>query len=408
METLFLRFVANSEHRVIDEETSVHWVLVTDDSDANNCGKVKLSHASELIQDRKVVILLPIEHLFVTTTAVQTKNRKQLEKAIPYALEDDLTEDIENVHFAIGKRTENGEIPVIVISNANLDHLISTLSKVNILPDIITSDIYGLEWKENQWTLCIDDQHLLARTSPWDGFGCETNDFVDFIQFAMSDKDAKPERFEVYSHPDENLEYISKLDNVVFDDFWSPASFVRGFNEEDCINLLQGSYAKADKQHKTVRPWKIAAALAAIWFAVSLAHLGLDYSRLNKLDGQLTAEIEQVFSRTFPDVKNIVNPRVQMEQRIKKLSSNETSVSNADFLKYLHQSGYELYKNKNVSITDIQYKNNQLSLDIKTKDIQILESVKTKLQSKNINAELQTAKSIDDFVLARMLVKESQ
>ena len=251
-------------------------------------------------------------------------------------------------------------------------------------------------------------QHLLARTSPWDGFGCETSDFVDFIQFAMGDQASKPERFEVFSHPDENLEYISKLDNVVFDDFWSPASFVRGFKEDECINLLQGGYAKADKQHKTVRPWKIAAALAAIWFVILLAHLSLDYSRLNSLDSKLTAKIEQVFTSTFPDVKKIVNPRVQMEQRLKKLSNNESSVSNADFLKFLHQSGYELYKNHNISITDIQYKNNQLSLDIKTKDIQVLEAVKTKLQSKQINAELQTAKSVEDFVLARMLVKEAQ
>ena len=408
MEILFLRFAANTEHRVIDEDTPVHWVLSSDDTDANNCGKVKLSHAAELIQDRKVVILLPIEQLFVSTVAVQTKNRKQLEKAIPYALEDDLTEDIENVHFASGKRTDDGEIPVIVIAKANLDHLISILSSVNILPDIITSDIYGLEWKENQWTLCIDEQHLLARTSAWDGFGCETSDFVDFIQFAMSGQETKPERFEVYSHPDENLEYISKLENVAFDDFWSPASFVRGFNEEECINLLQGSYAKADKTHKTVRPWKIAAALAAIWFVISVAHVGLEYSRLNKLDGQLTAEIEQVFSRTFPDARNIVNPRVQMQQRLKKLTSNESATSDADFLKYLHQSGYELYKNQNISITDIQYKNNELSLDIKTKDIQVLEAVKSKLQSKQINAELQAAKSVDDFVLAKMLVKEAQ
>ena len=162
MEILFLRFAANTEHRVIDEDTPVHWVLSSDENDANNCGKVKLSHAAELIQDRKVVILLPIEHLFVTTVAVQTKNRKQLEKAIPYALEDELTEDIENVHFASGRRTENGEIPVIVISKANLDHLLSVLNAVNILPDIITSDIYGLVWRENQWTLCIDDTTLVS------------------------------------------------------------------------------------------------------------------------------------------------------------------------------------------------------------------------------------------------------
>ena len=65
-----------------------------------------------------------------------------------------------------------------------------------------------------------------------------------------------------------------------------------------------------------------------------------------------------------------------------------------------------LYKDPRISITDMQYKNNQLSLDIKTNNIQLLEAVKSKLQSKNINAELQTAKTVEDFVMARMQVSE--
>ncbi len=406
METLFLRFLANTENRVIDEDTSVRWVLVTDDSEANDCGMVKLANASTLIQDRKVVILLPVEHLYITSVAVQTKNKKQLEKAVPYALEDDLTEDIEDLHFSLGKRNDDGEIPVMVISKSNLDHLINILGSVNVLPDVITSDIFGLEWNENQWTLCIDDGHLLARTQQWNGFGCETGDFTDFMNVTLSDKSGAPNKIVVYSHPDENLEDIVKLPNIELDDFWSPTAFIKGYSSEDCINLLQGSYVKADKQHKTIRPWKIAAALATIWVTISMANIGLEYSRLNALDEKLTTEINQTFKRTFPEVKKVVNARVQMKQRLKELSASDTNVGEADFLKFLHQSGYELYKDPNISITDLQYKNKKLSLDIKTKNIQVLETVKSKLQSKNINAELQTAKTVDDFVMARMQVSE--
>ena len=408
METIFFRFTANPEYRVIDEDTSVRWVLETDDSEANDCGTVKLSNAASLIQDRKVVILLPVENLFITTVSVQTKNKKQLEKAIPYALEDELTEDIENLHFALGKRTDDGEIPVMVISNANLDHLISVLSNVNILPDIITADIFGLNWSGDQWTFCIDDKHLLARTSEWTGFGCDAEDFEDFMSVAVNELDSAPENIEIYSHPDENLEKFAQLKNVRFDDFWSPTSFTRGFNDNICINLLQGSYAKADKTHKTIRPWKIAAALAAVWITISMAHIWIEYSKLNNLDKELTAKIEQVFKKTFPEAKNvnIGNVRIRMEQKLGKLTNTNSNSSSADFLEFLHQAGYELYKDPNISIRDVQYKNNQLSLEIKTKNIQILEGVKTKLQSKNVNAELQAAKTEGNFVVARMQVSE--
>lgn len=406
METLYLRFLSYSEQRVIDEDTTVRWVLFTDDEEVGNHGKIKLSNASSLIQDRKVVILLPIEDLFITTVTVQTKNRKQLEKAIPYALEDDLAEDIEELHFAIGQRTHSGDIPVLVISKAKLDHLIDVLSGVNILPDIITADIFGLHRSDKQWIACVEEQHVIARTGQWSGFGCEAGDFKDFIQIANEADVAAPEIIEVFRHPDEDMLEITQVPNVYIHDNWSPIAYIQGFQDETSINLLQGPYAKADKQHKTTRPWKIAAALAGIWVALSIAQVSIEYWKLNRINNELNADIEQVFRRAFPEIKNVVNARVQMEQRIKELTNTGSSSGNADFLKLLHHSGYELNKDKNTSINGVQYKGNELSLDINAGDVQILENVKSKLLSKNIKAELKSAESVNNKIQARMLVSE--
>lgn len=407
METLFLKFSANNEQPVIDEDTTVRWVLASDNEVAENCGKIRLAHAASLIQDRKVVILLPIEELFVTTVNVKTKNRKQLEKAIPFALEDDLAEDVEDLHFAIGQRTPAGDCPVLVISKAKLDFLINILSSVHILPDIITADIFGLKWTENQWIACIDEQHVTARTNAYGGFGCDAGDFKDFIQFASTGNDTtSPEIIEVYRHPDEDMLEITRVPNIYIHDHWDPVSYVLGFQEDKCINLLQGQYAKADKQHKTIRPWKIAAGLAGIWILLSALQVGVEYRKLNKIDTKLNADIEKVFRRTFPEVKNVVNARVQMEQRIKELTNTNDNKNGTDFLKLLHQSGYELKKDPNTTINSMLFSGDELMLDIRASDVQVLEKVRNKLQSKNIVAELQSANSVDDLVHARMMVSE--
>ena len=408
METLFLRFLSNSEHRVIDEDTSVRWALLSDSENIDNCGKIKLSHAASLIQDRKIVILLPIEDLFITSANVQTKNRKQLEKAIPFALEDDLAEDIEDLHFAVGPRDQDGDHSVLVISKAKLDFLINVLSSVNIFPDIITADIFGLKWTEKQWIACIDEQQVTARTGPASGFGCEVGDFKDFIQIASSGKNEKPEIIEIYRHPDEDILDITQVPNIYIHDSWDPIFHVQGFQYDKCINLLQGTYAKADKQHKTIRPWKIAAGLAAIWFVLSMAQISIENWKLNQINKKLVADIEQVLRRTFPEIKNIPegSARVLMEQRLKQLTSSGENGKNADFLKLLHHAGYELNKDSNTSINGMLYKSDALTIDINARDIQVLEGVKNKLQSKNIKAELQSADSVNDLVHARMLVSE--
>ena len=406
METLFLRFLANAELHSIDEETSVRWILSSTDNSEENCGIVKLANIPELIHDRKIVILLPIETLYISTVTLQTKNRKQLEKAIPFALEDDLTEDIESLHFAYGQRSSDNQIPVMVISRNQLDALLSTLNELRIIPDIITADIFGLPWEhQSRWSVRIESNHAIVRTREWSGFACETSDIIDFINLASLENEQPPEIISVKAHPDEDLTELKKLANVQVDEHWSPAAFVDGFEQSAAINLLQGSYAKEDKQHKTILPWKVAAGLAVVWIAITMAHISIEYYRYKDLDEKLTVEIEQTLLKTFPDIQRIPKgaARSMMEQRLNRLTSQTDSDSkHADFLKLLHQSGYELGKNQNVSILDFDYKNNQLSLEIKASDVQILENVKTRLKSRNIEAELQTAKTVDDHVLARM------
>ncbi|MEM7304077.1 MAG: type II secretion system protein GspL [Pseudomonadota bacterium] len=410
METLFIRFLASTELHSVNDETSVRWIITSSDESEENCGIVKLANIPELIQDRRVIILLPIETLYITTVTLQTKNRKQLEKAIPFALEDDLTEDIENLHFSYGQRTHDNQIPVIVISNRQLDELLSNLNELRIIPDIITADIFGLPWTEdNRWTARIESNHAIVRTTEWSGFACETSDIIDFISLASLDEEQPPEVISVKSHPDENITELKKLANVIVEDHWSPTALVDGFDQSQYINLLQGSYAKQDKQHKTVLPWKIAAGLAAVWLAITMLHVSVEYYQYKDLNSKLTAEIDQTLLETFPDIQRIPQgaARSMMEQRLKRLDTQDGSTDNeTDFLKLLHQSGYELSKDQNISIIDFDYKNNELSLDIKASDIQILENVKTKLKSRNINAELQTAKNIDDYVLARMDISE--
>ncbi|MEM8844233.1 MAG: type II secretion system protein GspL [Pseudomonadota bacterium] len=410
METLFLRFSANIELHSIDEDTTVKWILSSSEDNEENCGSVKLTNLPELIQDRKVIILLPIEALFMTSVEIQTKNRKQLEKAIPFALEDDLTEDIENLHFAYGLRTQNSEIPVIVASKEHLDNLLTILNELRIIPDVITADIFGLPWSQNNhWNIRINNHHAIVRTAECSGFACDVNDLLDFINLASADDERPPELISIKSHPDENLSEIKKLANVQVDDSWSPTSFVDGFDQTNCINLLQGIYAKEDKQHKTILPWKIAAGLALVWLAITMSHISIEYYQYKALDTELTAKIDQSLLDAFPDINRIPKgkARVMMEERLRKLSLRDNdNEKEIDFLKILHQSGYELGKNQNVSILDFDYRNDQLSLEIQAPDIQVLENVKSKLQSKNIKAELQTAKTVDNYVLARMDISE--
>lgn len=407
MEKLFLRFLAQENHQILDGDTTVQWILQAEDQDTDNCGQISLENANSLVQGRQVIVLLPVEDIFLTQLSIQAKNKKQLAKAIPYALEDELADDIEELHFASGAKNADGTYPVAVISKTKLDQLIDKLEELKIVPHIITIDIFGLHLENNQWTLSVDQKHVLARIGANNGFGCELRDLKDFIQITSDEQEHKPEMINIYCHPDADIGDLIHEPNVYLHDFWSPTNFVTGFNSAQSINFLQGPYAKADKQSKTLRPWKIAAVLASIWVGLLMTQIGIESWQLNKADKQLTAEIDKVFLKTFPQATSTQNARKRMEQELKRLTSDSSSQkTDADFLKLLHHISYELNKEDNASITSIRYRGNELSLEIQTKDVQILEKAKSSLLAKNIKAELKSAKSEGDFIRAQLLVSE--
>jgi len=59
--------------------------------------KTVRSHA----RGRRVLLIIPNEDVVLTSVKIPSKNKKQLLQAIPFALEENLAEDIEDLHFSI-------------------------------------------------------------------------------------------------------------------------------------------------------------------------------------------------------------------------------------------------------------------------------------------------------------------
>ena len=52
----------------------------------------------------RVIVLVPGVDVVLTSAVVPSRNRQRIMSAIPYMLEDQLAEDVDSLHFAIGRR----------------------------------------------------------------------------------------------------------------------------------------------------------------------------------------------------------------------------------------------------------------------------------------------------------------
>ena len=85
-----------------------------------------LAEAATVAQQHKVVVLLDSTNVHLNHIRLPTSNRQKMLRAIPYALEEQLAEDIEKFHFVIGKTDPHYGTPVAGIRQDTIETLLAT------------------------------------------------------------------------------------------------------------------------------------------------------------------------------------------------------------------------------------------------------------------------------------------
>ncbi|NIV38091.1 MAG: hypothetical protein GWN58_54360, partial [Anaerolineae bacterium] len=99
----------------------------------------------------------------------------------------------------------------------------------------------------------------------------------------------------------------------------SPLSLLAKTEPSGSINLLQGDFSRKEQLGRLWRPWRATAALLGFWLLLQGGMAIGNYLSLSAREEQLYTAIEQTYRETFPEARNVVNPRVQMERQLAAL-----------------------------------------------------------------------------------------
>jgi len=397
------------ENLDIEDSHFVKWIKLDEEGVPITRGaEARLEQVSSVTQNANVIVLLPLEQILLTKVNTRARKQKHLQKAVPFALEDELADDIDNLHFALGQRFGENDYPVAVIDKGTLDRIIDELSDVGIYPDLLTADLFGLPFREGTWTILVEDERALVRTEFYQGFTIDLHNIQQVLSTSLRQAEVTPGEINVYCC-DEQQQGIKKLElpiSVNNLDDCPPGLFADGLDENECINLLQTSYKNKDKKHRQFGAWKIAAMLFAAWLALSFVSVFLDHSRLNKQEKKLDQQIVQITRQTFPDMQNVSadSARTKMEARLKNFIDTTSASSNASFMELLAQSGESMKKAGQVEINTMSFRAGKLDMNVRSSDVQVLETVKQTLKSQSYTADIQSANTQGDSVEAKIII----
>lgn len=394
-----------------DGQFSCSWITLQDGQAVTEPGQGDLASAAASIDADQIIVYVPTLDVFMTRVQLPAGRKSQLQHALPYALEENLTEEVDTLHCALGARNESGSYAAAVVRHQTMAHWLERMAEVGIAPRTMYADINLLPCFANGWTIACVEKQIHVRTGSDEGFVCEARMLPRLIEKALAQQTA-PQQVHLYGceFPDQmtSQDLLPAECEIFQHDAPANGALIsllleRSSAPGSSLNLLQYEYAPRSRIHQQLRPWYTTAALAASLLVVGLFSNVVEYVSLTRQSAQLEQQIQQTFKRTFPEVKRIVNPQAQMKHRLAQLRGS--GQGGPSFSEILSSVAPLVAKTPKTNVRYVRYQNGQMELLLDLPDLKTLEKLKNQLNEATFwQVEIKSANSSDNKVQGRLLI----
>jgi len=284
-------------------------------------GAGSLAQAAEQIKGWPHLAVISSNEILLTQVSIPAKNQQRLIQAIPFSLENDLTEEIDDLHFSHYSESSR-ETSVAVVSRERLSAWLERLNQAGLSPRGLYQGVLCLPITTGNWSIFLGKGLSLVRTDTNSGFSIDSANLSLLLTKALNESSVLPKQLDIYVDPDiEQNDAISLFQelsipfHIATTESDAAELFSENLDERHTINLLQGSYKQMDKHTLEWKKWLPAAVVFVFFIALSMVSAFLDHADYKQQSLALSQQINKVFREAFPEIKRIVDPKVQMEQQ---------------------------------------------------------------------------------------------
>ena len=364
----------------------------------------------EFPEDAKVSLIVPGTDVLLLSLTLPKMSRHQLLKAIPYALEEQLIEDVEQLHFAPSKQQTDGSFYVAIVKKELMQQWCERCLALGVVPQIAVPDYLAIPALEQQWHLYLHDQNAILRQNKLQGLTIEQTKLKEMLQLCLSEQvDTLPTNIMI-DYDDGNEHFSSEslgqlpvaIELAAADQF-AMEMFAQGLKHPSNINLLQGEYIITKPKNKNLRLWKWVGIVLVAWFIIWLVGGVTQYfiyhTRLTKAQTQ----VKQLYQQAFPQAKSLVEPRLRIQRA---LQSAQNAGAGGTFLKLLTKTGESLSKQAaNITIENFSYRNKTLTMSLSANSFQAFSVLVQLLKQQGLTVKQQNSSTQGKKVTTRLTIK---
>jgi general secretion pathway protein L len=381
-----------------------------------------LSLAAAVWRSGKLVVLAPATQILLAEVELPPGGGTKLARAVPFALEEQLTEDVDQLSFAIGQRRSGGGTPVAVVSRAVLQAWIADLSAAGLDPQAIYPDILAMPENPGQTVLWLENDRLAVRRPGALPFAVELAPVKEALVVAGVISD--PLQAGEEPHPKESaILYVTREDwarvqgdfEDLLEEFASlkvqllsdgPLPWLaRGMNALEAVNLLQGDFSRSPDYSERWRRWRLAAGLAATLLVVHVVAQALQIRQAKVQSAALDGEISQVFSSAMPG-NAAADPRRQMQSKLERI--RKSGAGPQYFLRTLQSLSGALAVAPKTTISALSYRENALDMTVNAPSLAALSQLTQFVGKEGLAAEIQSSNPVAAGVEAHLHIRDQR
>ena len=282
-----------------------------------------LAQAAAELAGCNIVLVLPMETCSWWLTDKWPSRRHPSTQALAYAIEDQLGQELDNLHIATGRVDGSRRYPVMVIEQQQLEMLLTLLKSLGIEPtslhvdaDLLPNNQPCGAWWFGRWIIGGAMDARLALTE-------ETRQ-------TLSENVATPLHW--LNDPSSSLSVISSMLSK---------------NSRQAIDLRQGTFLQLQRRW----PWRIVVAALGVAFLLAWGFTQARSQYLEQEAGRLYAQSVQRFKSMYPEQTRIIDLSTQL-----KAQQSRGRVSGITQLARLRSLVEQVIGNSSVEVQRIEYR----------------------------------------------------
>ena len=376
-----------------------------------------LSLAAPRSAGRRICVLVPGTDVLVAEPELPTKAGTKLAQLVPYALEEQLADDIDDLHFAVGKRAaDSTRTPVAVVTRALMDQWLAALKSAGLEPEAMYADSDLLPHNPGQSVALLEEDIVVVRPPTGSPVTLPADALQEALEMAQS---SSPEGggagrgLILYTGAPEWHEHSQQVESLRerFDGIKIQllangplALFAQQLPTATPTNLLQGAYQPTTSRAVGLRAWRVAAILLASLIALHVAGKATELALLKRNEHKLDVSMREAFQTALPGEASTPDARKLMEQRLTAARVNNGSNGLLPALEAVVQARSAA---PGATVQALSYRNGGVDLKISAPDASSLDRIGQALRNNGWQADLTSGTNVANGYEGRLQIHSS-